>query len=77
MGWFSLFEKVSGYNVELTKYFSKNYTNSSVNFQTLNFKVNKGSIVEAMRLPIEGERWFKKHLFEVDLSMYLFPGYES
>ena len=44
MAWLSFFERVSGYNVEVTKYFSKNYSNSSMNFQTLNFEVNEGSI---------------------------------
>ena len=55
--------------------FSKNYKNSSMKFQTPNFKVNEGSIVEEMGLPIEGEWWFKNHLFEVDLTLYLFPSY--
>ena len=58
MGWFSFFERVKGYNVEVTKYFAKNYTNSSVNFQTMKFELNEGSIAEATRLPVEGERWF-------------------
>ena len=77
MGWFSFFERVSSYNVELMKYFAKNYTNSPVNFQTLKFEVNEGSIAEATCLPVEGEWWFKKNLSEVDLSMYLLPGYED
>ena len=76
MGWFSFFERVRGYNVEVTKYFSTNYTNSYINIQTMNFKVNEGSIVEEIGLPVEGERWFKNHLFEVDLSLYLLPCYE-
>ena len=78
VGWFYFFGSVSGYNVELTKYFSKNYwSNSSMNFQTLNFKVSEVTIIEATCLSIEGEWWFKNHLFEIDLILYLFPGYEK
>ena len=61
-GWFSLFERFSGYNVEVTKSFSNIYRKSSMNFQTLNFKVNEGSIAEATWFAIKGERWLKKHL---------------
>ena len=43
-GWLSFFERITSHNVEVTKYFSKNYSNSSMNFQTLNFEVNEGSI---------------------------------
>ena len=75
-GWYS-FERVGGYNVEVTKSFAKNYTGSSINFQTLSFELNEGLIAEATWLPVEGERWFKKHMFEVDLSLYLLPGYED
>ena len=43
----------------------------------MNFEVNEGSIADEMRLLTEGERWFQKHLFEVDLSLYLQPCYED
>ena len=55
----------------------KNYKDSSVSFQTLSFKVNEATIAKAMGITLEGERWFKKHLFEVDLSMFLFPHFKK
>ena len=42
----------------------------------MNFEVNEESIAKVMSLPVEGERWFKKHLFGVDLSLYLLLYYE-
>ena len=43
-GWFSFFERISGHNLEVTNAFVKNYTDSSVNFPTLSFKVNEATI---------------------------------
>ena len=54
-GWFSFFEILSGHNVEVTNTFVKNYSNSFVNFQTLNFKVSEVTITKATCLSIEGE----------------------
>ena len=76
-GWFSLFERINGHNLEVTNAFINNYSYSSVNFQTLNFKVSEVTIAEESSLSIRGERWFKNHLFEIDLSLYLLPGNEK
>ena len=48
-----------------------------VNLQTPNFRVNEATVAEAMGIAPEGERWFKKNLFEVDLSRFLFPYFEK
>ena len=76
-GWFSFCEKLRGHNLEVTNSFINNYKDSVVSLQTLNFKVNEATISEATCIALEGERWFKKHLFEVDLSMFLFPIFEK
>ena len=57
-GWFSFCEKIRGHNLEVMKAFMKNYKDSSINFQTLSFKVNEAKIAEATGLNFEGERWF-------------------
>ena len=57
--------------------FVNNYKDSMVNLQTLMFKVDKATIAEATSIPSEGERWFNKHLFEVDLSRFLLLGFEK
>ena len=48
-----------------------------VNFQTPTFKVNEATIAEEKYISSEGERWFKKHLLEVGLSMFLCPSFEK
>ena len=55
-GWYSFFERVRGYNTEVTMCLAKSYTGSSVNCQNLIFELNEGSIAEATRLPDECER---------------------
>ena len=55
----------------------KNYKDLFVSFQTLSFKVNEATIAKAMGITLEGERWFKKHLFEVDLSMFMLPSFKN
>ena len=75
--WFSLCEKFRGHNLEVTNAFVNNYKDFVVNFQTLNFRVNEATVAEATSMSPERERWFKKHLFEVDLSMFLLPGFEK
>ena len=76
-GCFYFCEKLRGHNLEVTNAFMKNYQDYSISFQTLSFKVNEATIAEATSITLEGERWFKKHLFEVDLSMFLLPGYKN
>ena len=61
----------------MTNSFVKNYKDSYVGFQTLSFKINEATIAEATSITLEGERWFKKHLFEVDLNMFLLPGFKK
>lgn len=76
-GWYSFFEIIRGYKFEVTSYFSKNYIGLSINSHTLIFELNEVLIIEAMGLPAEGERWFKKNLFEINLSVYLLSGYKT
>ena len=43
-GWFSFFENLSGHNLEVKKSFMRNYKDSFISFQTLNFRVNEDAI---------------------------------
>ena len=76
-GWFFMCEKLKGHNLHVTNAFVNNYKDIVVNFQTLTFKVDEATIAEVTCIPFEGERWFKKHLFEVDLRRFLIPGFEK
>ena len=73
----SFYQNLRGHNVEVTSTFMKNCKDYFVSFQTLSFKVNEATIAEATCITLEGERWFKKHLFEVDLSMFLLPSFKK
>ena len=77
VGCFSLCEKLRGHNLQVTNAFVNNYKVYVVNLQTLNFKVDEAKVVEAMGIDPEGEIWFKKHLFKVDLSMFLLLGFKK
>ena len=43
----------------------------------MSFEVSEESISEAVGLSTEGDSWFKKIPFEVDLIIFLFLGHES
>ena len=45
-------------------------------FQSPSFDLTEGLVAEETWFFIEGDRWFKKHPFEVDLNLYLLPGHE-
>ena len=46
-------------------------------FQSPSFELTEGLVAEETRFFVEGDRWFKKHPFEVDLNLYLLPGHET
>ena len=59
--------------MEVSREFVKKFTGTRVDFTSFNFEVSKNFIAEATRFPTEGEKWFKKFSFEVDLNMFLIP----
>ena len=75
-GWYSFFERIMGYNIEVTHSFAHNFSDPSINFQTLTFKLIEILITEATRFPVEWDRLFKKYPFEASLGLYLLPGFE-
>ena len=48
-----------------------------MDLKTLFFIVDEATITEAISVPKVGDKWFKQHLFEVNLSQFLLPGFES
>ena len=48
-----------------------------VDFDSLSFEVSEASIAEASGLSTEGDQWFKKFPFEVDLNQFLLPRHEN
>ena len=62
VGWFSFFEKITGFNPKVSYRFSQNFINDTVKFDTLKFVLIEDLIAEATRVSRDGELWFKKIL---------------
>jgi len=61
--WLRFIQKFRGYNKEITKTFARSFNGVEVEVGDLKFSVIEASIVAAMELPQEGERWFKNKIF--------------
>ena len=76
-GWFGIFERITGFNAEVSNYFSQNLINGVVTFNTLKFELIEGLVAEATGIPMDGEYWFKKTSFNFSLNDFLLPGNET
>ena len=68
---------MQGHNVQVTRAFVKNYKDSVVWFEDLQIRVDEDVIAEAIGVPSDGEKWFKKQSSETDNSKFLLPGFEK
>ena len=59
-GWFNFCEKLQGYHSQVTMLFIENYRDERVQLQILTVRVNEDSIAEAIGVPAQGDKWFKK-----------------
>ena len=48
-----------------------------INFHILSFELTEGLVAKATGLPVEGDKWFKKLPFEVDLGLFLLSCHET
>ena len=44
---------------------------------SISFEVSKASITKVIGLSVNGDKWFKKFPFEVDMNQFLLPGHET
>ena len=65
------FEKITRYNVEVSREFAKRFTGTSFDFTGVSFEVSEHSIAKAIGLAMDGDRGFKEFPFEVDLGLFL------
>ena len=61
-GWFDFFQKINGFNLELSYRFAQSVDKNTVSFETLKFELTRELIEEATGIASEGEFWFKKYL---------------
>ena len=57
-GWFIFFEKITRYNVEVSRKFAKRFTGTRVDFSSISFEVSKHPITEAIILSMDRDKWF-------------------
>ena len=77
IGWFNFFERIDGFNPQVSHLFAQNFINETVTFSTLKFMLTEDLIVEAISVPTDGEAWFKKILFSFDPNDFLLPWNEA
>ena len=54
-GWFSFFERIRGFNLELSYHFSQGFIKDTVTFDTLKFEVEEELIAKATGVSRDGE----------------------
>jgi hypothetical protein len=62
-------EKIQGYNAQLTKHFTLNFTGVSTTIAGITFQVSEETISAATEIPMQGEKWFKG--MPLDTSCYI------
>ena len=75
--WFNFFERINGFNLEVSHLFAHNFINETVTFSAFMFKLAEGLIAEAIGVPTDGESWFKKIPFSFNPNEFLLPGNEA
>jgi primosomal protein N'' len=59
-GWFSFFDKFTGYNDEIALHFTRDYNGKKAQIGDFSILVSERTIAQATGLRREGSRWFKK-----------------
>ena len=61
-GWFYFFQRINGFNLELSYRFAQGFDKNTVSFDTLKFELTRELIEEATGIAGEAGFWFKKYL---------------
>ena len=76
-GWFDLFQRINGYNLEVSYWFAQGFDKDTVSFDTLKFELTRELIIEATGIAGDGELQFKKIHFTFDSKDFLLPKVET
>ena len=76
-GWFDFFQRINGFNPEVSYWFAQGFDKNTVSFDTLKFELTKELIEEAIGIAGDGELWFKKIPFTFNSKYFLFPEVET
>ena len=70
-GWFTFFERITGFNTEASYRFAQGFNNDTVTFDTLKFELIEELIARATSIARDGELWFKKIPFTFNPKYFL------
>ena len=73
VGWFSFFERITGFNLEVSYCFAQGFIKDIVTFDTLKFELTEELIVEATSVSRDGDLWFKNIPFSFNPKDFLLP----
>ena len=68
-GWLNYFERINGFNPEVSYHFAQGFDKDTVSFDTLKFELTKELIAESIGIASDGELWFKKIPFTFNPSL--------
>ena len=63
-GWFSFFERITGFNLQVSYCFAKGFIKDTVTFDTLKFELTEELIAEATSVSRDEKLWFKRIPFK-------------
>ena len=76
-GWFDFFERIKGFNPEVSYCFAHGFDKDTFTFDTLKFGLTKELMSEATGIENDGEMWFKKIPFTFSPKYFLLPEVET
>ena len=72
-GWFDFFQRINGFNLEVSYQFAQGFDKDTVLFDTVKFELTRELITEATCIAGDGEIWFKKIPFTFNPKDFLLP----
>ena len=75
--WFSLFERIIDFNLEVSYRFAQGFIKDTVTFDTLKFELTEELIAKATGVSRDGELWFKNIPFSFNPNDFLLPEIEA
>ena len=75
--WFDFFQKIDGFNLELSYRFAQGLDKNTFSIETLKFELAGELIEEATSIAVAGELWFNKVPFTFNSKDFLLPEVEA
>ena len=76
-GWFDFFQRINGFNPEVSYQFAQGFDKDIVLFDIVKFELTRELIIEAKGIAGDGQLWFKKIPFTFNPKDFLLPEVET